>query len=893
MENSKSDSPFDSLSSQLANIDELFQSVEVKLEQERPEAYSRSSSTIGGSDNEAAAYLGAAAVLCTFNPEELKPLGAPPNNVSQENNPLNILIGHSAMLIDVKGQVRNSLRDDVRREALAELLETGQVNEALEANHDLAYTQGDTAQRVFRNVLTGSLPPLKDLRLEELTALQLVASWVKDLSLPVPFPSSTDILYQLDRERLLDPFRQLIGRWDGNIFIEHFRGREKELRDLRKYVDVAESETVVESATRMAAGVAAYLLNLHTRPPLVIHGPGGVGKSTLMAKFLLQHEAAHQQERFPFVYIDFDRPDIRPVNAYTLLAEIASQMAMQYPEIKEALMVFRVRMLDPTNQQESLDPSVRVSEFYNIYAQLGSNQPLVLVLDTFEEIQQSSRDDVHNIFLFLDRLQGAFPLLRTVIAGRAPVTEADAGFNAQNYPLLDLDVAAARGYLLSRGITDGKVAAEIIKLTGRQPLALKLAADLTLETETGVEEIREAAGGTGVIARFKRAWSQTDIAGRLYQRILNHITDPLARKLAHPGLVLRRITPEIIRQVLAEPCGLGSIDEIEANKLFERLQRQVSLVAPAETGVIRHRSDVRQMMLPLILQAEAKTATDIQQLAIKFYETKEGTVARAEEIYHRLMLAESPRSVEPRWIDGLKPHLKGSLDELPPRAQAFVAARIGEERPGSVWLAGDVEDWELHAEDRIRKLLEDDKPDRADNLLRQRSDRSTVSRLIGLEALVLNSLGRKEEAQATAYGALLLYNKANGHGDLVEELKKLISTSSQAKTETVLTAEEIKQIVDIFFAIEVDYSLQTRRALFHDVSLEYVMRLPVFNTPFQQLTSDVHQLAQTGPLRDGSYPLVTWLRNAAVLSGNHPQVKGLEAALSKATRRLGMDPLTM
>src|SRR4030095_5171288 len=166
-------------------------------------------------------------------------------------------------------------------------------------------------------------------------------------------------------------------------------------------------------------------------------------------------------------------------------AEIASQMAMQYPEIKEALMVFRLRMLDPINQKESLDPSIPVSEFYHILAGVGSNQPLVLVLDTFEEVQQSSRDDVHKVFLFLDRLQGAFPRLRTVIAGRAPVTEADAGFDAQNYPLLDLDVEAARGFLLSRGITDDKVAAEIIELAGRQPLALKLAADLTLEAETG------------------------------------------------------------------------------------------------------------------------------------------------------------------------------------------------------------------------------------------------------------------------------------------------------------------------------------------------------------------------------------------------------------------------
>jgi hypothetical protein len=111
---------------------------------------------------------------------------------------------------------------------------------------------------------------------------------------------------------------------------------------------------------------------------------------------------------------------------------------------------------------------------------------------------------------------------------------------------------------------------------------------------------------------------------RLYQRLLHHITDPEVRKLAHPGLVLRRITPGIIRDVLAEPCGLEVEDAVAAQRLFERLRNQVSLVAPAEPGILRHRPDVRRMMLPLILEDKPEQARRIQERAVTFMSSGPG-----------------------------------------------------------------------------------------------------------------------------------------------------------------------------------------------------------------------------------------------------------------------------
>jgi cellulose synthase operon protein C len=864
----------------LPDIDELFEAVELEAAEQRPAEYAASSASPGTPDADPAApYVRAAAVLCTFDPATLRPLADP--GAAPPAAAAGALVGYSALVIDPQGNVRGCLREPVRRAALAELLAAGRVGEALRAN---PASGEDTRQRVFGQVLTGSLPPLEKLRLDELTALQAVEPWVDGLALPRPLPAPAALSYHLERERLLDPFRHLLGRFEAGTYVEHFRGRARELRRLREYVDVAASEGLFETTSRGLSAAAASLFNLHESPPLVIHGPGGVGKSSLMAKFLLQHAEAHLKERFPFAYLDFDRPDLAPVDARTILAEIARQLTGQYARSEPAMQELRRRLLEG-ERPATEDPSIPVLDFYQAYEKnIDTGRPLLLVFDTFEEVQQRSRDEVEGLFVLLDRLQGALPRLRAVLVGRAPVTPEEVGVEAENLPLLDLDDEAARGFLASRGIRDAKVAGEIIALTGRQPLALKLGADLALAQ--GVKGVREAVGGPGVLARFRSGWTRTAISGRLYQRLLNHLTDPEARKLAHPGLVLRRITPEIIRDVLAVPCGLGPVDDARAAELFERLRRQVSLVAPAERGVLRHRADVRQVMLPLILAAEAEAARQIQESAVRFYAAREGTAARAEEIYHRLLLGEPPRAVAARWTDGLEASLSGALDELPPRAQAFLAARLGEDRPDEVWREADLEDWERHAEQRVRQLLARDEPERAEAVLQQRSDRSGTSRLLGLQALVLDALGRENEAHAAAERAADHFERSHVHADLAGELRTLAARRAD-RPGGLFRPDEIRELETIFTRGRLVYSDTFRRECFGDIPRDYLLRIPVTSSPQQQLLLDLQWLNSVGRLPGGSHPLVLWLEQAHRLRRKHPEEKALQAILRRARRRAG------
>jgi hypothetical protein len=289
------------------------------------------------------------------------------------------------------------------------------------------------------------------------------------------------------------------------------------------------------------------------------------------------------------------------------------------------------------------------------------------------------------------------------------------------------------------------------------------------------------------------------------------------------------------------------------------------------------------VMLPLILTAEAEAARQIQESAVRFYAARQGTAPRAEEIYHRLLLGEPPREVEERWIDGLKAYLSGGLEELPPRAQAFVAARIGEDRPDEVWSEADLEDWEMYAEQRVRQLLARDEPERAEEVLQQRSERSPTSRLLGLQALVLDALGLGPSARAAAESTVVLFEGTDQHADLASELQSLLARSDRSGG--LFRPDELRELTTILTRSKLVYSDKIRRECFDNIPRDYLMSIPVADSPREQLLVDLQRLNFGGRLRAGSHPLVRWLEQLHKLRRKHPEEKALQAILRRARRR--------
>src|SRR5204863_4044438 len=89
-------------------------------------------------------------------------------------------------------------------------------------------------------------------------------------------------------------------------------------------------------------------------------------------------------------------------------------------------------------------------------------------------------------------------------------------------------------------------------------------------------------------------------------RIVNHVRDPIAQRLAWPGLVVRRVTKEIVRELLAKHCGIRPED---AERAFTALSQEVWMVY-YEGEALRHRPDLRARTLPLMRQKGSKDGKD-------------------------------------------------------------------------------------------------------------------------------------------------------------------------------------------------------------------------------------------------------------------------------------------
>ena len=511
-------------------------------------------------------------------------------------------------------------------------------------------------------------------------------------------------------------------------------------------MDVLPSESAPEAVSRWVSGAGGLRKK---RPPLLVFGPGGVGKSALLARFILDHAQAHEKDRFPFVYLDFDRPDVVASEPLTLLIEAVRQLGVEYPHARDRCEQIRadwlgllaretaVTDLGPARGRRDVKRSrvSAVADFASLVESLGAgDRPVLFVLDTFEEVQWRSEEYVTAIWSLLGDMQQTIGRLRVCVSGRGQVS----GPVADSVALTGLDEEASVGYLGARGVTDPVIARTLARQVKGNPLSLKLAAEL-LERE-GLKDGKLDIDTRGYL--FKRV-ADGVIQRQLYQRILGQIHNESVRRLAHPGLVLRRITPELILHVLAAPCQLDIQSDTAARALFDELRREVSLVTVVSDGVLEHRRDLRRLMLELLEQDDPRKVRAIRELAVTWYESRPPTPAeRGEEIYHRLSLRQDPKLIDARWLPGVEPYLMTALPEFNGARLAYLSLRLNLEVSKETRRLAEVEDWERIVERKARDLLIQGHPEEALSLLRSRSDRTKASPLFGLEATVLAQLGR-------------------------------------------------------------------------------------------------------------------------------------------------------
>ena len=270
-----------------------------------------------------------AAVLMTFDPETLCPQ---PGSAAFDTNARSRFRSDIVEIDGAPAAASWALTTGIRQLALERLAGPDaeatrlRLERALAANPDRVRSE---AQELLEAAIAGRVPALETLSSDQLTALSSIVSWLSGLVAGLPDRES--LARVVARADLTHPFRQLTGSW--------FVGRQDELLRLADHVGVLPIETgvsmlnsVLQLSRRWTAAALQALTGV--RPPLFLYGPGGVGKSTLLARFILDHLQQGQGDSLPFVFLDVDRPGVEPLRPLTFLVESLGQLQYQFEGIR-------------------------------------------------------------------------------------------------------------------------------------------------------------------------------------------------------------------------------------------------------------------------------------------------------------------------------------------------------------------------------------------------------------------------------------------------------------------------------------------------------------------------------------------------------------------------------
>ncbi|WP_371645877.1 AAA family ATPase [Streptomyces sp. NBC_00597] len=733
-------------------------------------------------------YREAACLLTGFDPTRLR---LPEEGASSGRAALELV--HDCSTLAQAPRTSWVLKPEVREATLRGLTGPEAARPGLEANLG-EVPEGPGTERFALAYLCGMPPVLEEQDVDELSDILQAVLWLAQIPHAVGIPDPEHVQRLLERARLRQPLERLVR--------DRFCGRAGELDQLRAYVGLP-------AASPTAAGGAGSV----KEPPLLIHGLGGMGKSTLLAKFLVEAPAG-----FPFAYIDFERPTLSVHEPVTLVAEIARQLGIQYPGHRAAFDALAGECEETARtqreEQNTIDELYQLSttrsgagrgaaEQFHALARAretdlvrrvaaclvqamaatgtgpgGDGLPLVIVIDSFEEAQYRANPVLGRMWAMWTALQEVYPRLRFIVAGRASVNHPARAAELRTIALGDLEPDAAVDLLMSCGVEDEGVARALAERVGGHPLSLKLAAHAAVLARREAGSLSELVESLPARRRYLyRTVDQMLVQGILYDRILKHIADQQVRALAQAGLALRTITPELIGEVLAVACGLRVDSRERADQLFGQLAR-LDLMEPAGPGALRHRSDLRAIMLRLSDTARADLMRAVAQRAVEHYAARNGAEARAEEIYHRLRLNESPRSVERRWEPGVERYLDRADQDMASRSAAFLTGRLGGHIPDQVMLDADQEDWERIAAREVEDLLAQGYTDQAAARLAERRPWTPGSPLHALLVTTLARSGRREEARDTAQEAV---DRAEEAGDADAQLDLLLLAAHLAE----------------------------------------------------------------------------------------------------------------
>jgi hypothetical protein len=614
-------------------------------------------------------------------------------------------------VVVVNDTVRYVLDADVRRRVLRQLGSRERMRETLST---LELVPHEPLQTAINRIVNDEDVAGESSSIAWLQIAYRALSWFAGI---IDTESSDKVLARIEAAGSLERFHRLVG--------DNFRGRTDELRELSEYVGV------LPGGQGLITRVLERWMSFEQKPALVITGPGGIGKSTLLARFILDHASLTDDRRLPFAYINFDSPTVRAGDPKTILVDALRQLELQFPDNGVTIGAQRNRWQAAVVELSGLDDSayrrrdnslttIFLTEFVRLLASIRlDRRPLLLVLDTFEIVQERQRGDIVTLYRFLRDLQREYPALRVVISGRAGLEEAvnrratvaaDARTEipTRELRLRGLDRATSIEYLMRSGLTHDhaeQVARYLIpdEATdeGASPLSLRVAAEIW----------RRDIERSELDATFWAQLRAGRIQAQLITRYVRH-TDPnsTAGRLALPALLLRRITPEALMAVVATawdvPLEAGTADTV-----FADLGSLISLVIERAGRALEPRPEVQRQVVDLLSDLESTRVDRLHDLAVDHYAAvserrglgpADRDEARFDEIVHRLARGDDEPTVRSRWRDGCARFVTGRLTLLPMESQVVLDQLAGLELTEGLRGVASLKAWETDAIRRAR-----------------------------------------------------------------------------------------------------------------------------------------------------------------------------------------------
>jgi hypothetical protein len=810
-----------------------------------------------------------AAVVRSFLPRQLAP-----ETASTEERPQaeQTVLRYAETNYGPEG-VKWSLTADSRMQVVNAALNRGELGRAIEST---ASRFTDDVSKAFRTCLD-QRPDVPKFNLASLVnttlrSLEAARTAIASLSgLPqLELPPLEQLDRQIELRRLLAQFERMTGRRpeerrSSTEQNDLFYGREDELEKLRGYVGVIPADSLLQSAKRAGKWVSRKIKG---RAPLSVWGIGGSGKTTLISKFMLEH-AEKAASRYPFAYLDFDRTTIGARQRLGLLDEMCSQVVAQFDELAKPMgdLQREVRQLsrdlEVKHEFESnsfVEPCCQkfrrlIDDLMDSLEKFEWSRPFLLVFDTFEIVQYTDgeiegQDDIKGLEEFVQNFTypdetGPWDRLRLIISGRQKITRFLGPVEDLHIGALDrigsAKLLTALAQDAGRPITDNeakRLVEAVAKLAkeknrGIQPLRLRLIGEVFREAEGGgkqiveslLDEFNKPLTGDGKAAEFL-------VEGILVTRILKHVKDDRVRALADPGLVVRRITPAVIKAVMTrgtmkpdllkpgkydaneeldmEVLEPWIVDDAEAESIFTAFRKEVSLVEK-DGDALRHRADVRQQMLPLIRARRPTRFRTLNQLAFDHFRKlaqadQEDLASAAEAIYHGLWLdEESLESIDNLWRDArkFKPRLDPADFDAGSRANIYLRAKTRKAlKPAEVVKLprGVALDW-LDA--RSADLLENRRVDQAIEAIRNAagSDYSGLDERLGTAAILSRLLYRAGLWQEAADLALRHLDKVTSSEFAIGSWKISLTIQTSIKKETQARVESVVSLMRTFATI--------------------------------------------------------------------------------------------